>query len=206
MHALWSDAAERGDRPLVVALHGFGSDERDLAGLAGALPDVDLVALRAPHAQGRGFMWFPITTPGVPDPATVDAAAHAVAAWVDDEVAPGRPVLLLGFSQGGTVALQALRHRPDRYAGVVLLSGFVAPGAAPGDDALAAQPVPVFWGRDPQDPVIAPVAVERTSAWLPGHAALTERTYADMSHGISRAELDDVVTFLRDAAALSTGR
>lgn len=196
---LWSDAAAAGTRPLVVALHGYGSDERDLAGLAGFFRDVDLAALRAPFAHGSGFAWFPVTTPGVPDPAAVDAAAARVARWIDAEVPIGRKVVLLGFSQGAAVALQALRHRPERYAATVVLSGFVSPGSAPGDETLAARPTPVFWGRDVADPVITPIAIQRTAAYLPAHALLTSRTYNGLGHGISRAELADVEVFLATA-------
>ena len=39
------------DAPLVVLLHGRGSDERSIIGLASALPhDAEYVALRAPIA------------------------------------------------------------------------------------------------------------------------------------------------------------
>lgn len=197
--SLWSDAAAAASRPLVVALHGFGSDERDLAGLARLLSGVDLVALRAPFAQGQGYQWMPITTPGNPDPPAVDDAAGRVEAWLEAFVPAGRAVVLLGFSQGAVVALQALRRRPDQYAAVVVLSGFVAGGELEGDEALAARLVPVFWGRDVRDPVIAAHAIERTAAYLPTHSRLTERTYPGVGHGISRDEMADVGTFLADA-------
>lgn len=204
LESTWSDAAAAGTRPLIVALHGFGSSERDLAGLAGFFTAVDLVALRAPFAQGTGFMWFPISTPGAPDPAAVDAAAGRVAGWLDAEVAADRPVALLGFSQGGAVALQALRRAPRRYAAAVVLSGFVAPGSVPGDEVLADRRTPVFWGRDVADPVIAAVAIERTSAYLPRHSTLTSRTYPGVGHGIGRTELADVAQFLSTALSLVT--
>lgn len=199
LESLWSDAAAAAARPLIVALHGFGSDERDLAGLARLFPGVDLVALRAPFAQGPGYMWMPITTPGNPDPATVDAAAGRVEAWLDAFVPTGRAVALLGFSQGAVVALQALRRRPGNYAAVVVLSGFVAGGTHAGDAALAARLVPVFWGRDVEDPVIAAHAIERTADFLPAHSRLTARTYVGVGHGISRDEVADIGTFLADA-------
>ena len=43
--ALWSAApGERGDRPLLVLLHGYGADERDLFGLVPYLPPAYVVA------------------------------------------------------------------------------------------------------------------------------------------------------------------
>ena len=44
---LWSaEPAERAGRPLVVLLHGYGADERDLFALAPHLPDEFVVAVR----------------------------------------------------------------------------------------------------------------------------------------------------------------
>ena len=50
-------------RPLVVLLHGWGADERDLAGLVPALPAEPVYAsLRAPlPLPGGGFGWFPLS-------------------------------------------------------------------------------------------------------------------------------------------------
>lgn len=45
--------------PLVVLLHGRGSNERDIIGLARHLPQsAAYVAVRAPIAEGGGFAWF----------------------------------------------------------------------------------------------------------------------------------------------------
>lgn len=190
------DAQPAGDRPLVVALHGYGASADDLVRLAPFVGDWDLVSLQAPHAQGAGWMWFPLAVPGIPDVPSVQAAADTVLTWIDANVAADRRVVVLGFSQGGTTALQVARTRPDRFAAVVLLSGFVAPGELPGDSVLQQKGFPVFWGRDLADPVIAPVAIDRTTAYLPAHTVPTLRTYDGIAHGIGRAELKDVEQFL----------
>lgn len=45
--------------PLVVLLHGRGSNEVDIIGLADHLPDGPAyAAVRAPIAEGGGFAWF----------------------------------------------------------------------------------------------------------------------------------------------------
>ena len=41
-------------------------------------------------------------------------------------------------------------------------------------------------------------AVERTAAWLAGHADAVVRVYPGLSHGISPDELADVAAFLAD--------
>jgi len=200
---LWSAAgADRVGRPLLLILHGYGSHEGDLFSLAPHLPlEPVIAALRAPIPAGDGWSWFPITDPNaaaeVVDSAVNDAAT-AVLAWLDNLAEPPASVGLLGFSQGGAMALQLMRRAPDRFAFAVQLSGFVSPGASTGDERLAERRPPVFWGRGTADPVIPGVAVDRTQAWLPAHSTLTERIYEGMGHSVSQAELADIVSFLRD--------
>src|SRR3954449_11209205 len=71
--------------PVLVLLHGFGSNEEYLAGVGRVAAEalgIDWVSLRAPSEREPGsYAWFPITTPGRPDPASVTTAAVAVDAW-----------------------------------------------------------------------------------------------------------------------------
>lgn len=193
---IWSlPEAERGGRPLLLLLHGKGSNERDLAGLMVRLPSEFVMAsLRAPIPDGPGFSWFAMGSPGNPLAEPVDAAADAVLAWLD--TLPTRPPTLgiLGFSQGGVIAVQALRRAPERIGFALNLSGFVADGGEPGDDVIARHPV--FWGRGDADLVIPEAAIERTAAWLPGHVDLTAAVYRGLPHSISAEELVDIDAFL----------
>ncbi|MFT2818278.1 alpha/beta hydrolase [Leifsonia sp. A12D58] len=200
---LWSaGAADRVGRPLLLILHGFGSHEGDLFSLAPHLPlQPVLAALRAPLAAGAGWAWFPISEPGNPDTDAIDAAARGVLDWLDAQDVQPSSVGVLGFSQGGAMALQLLRLAPERFSFAVQLSGFVGSGEREGDARLAELAPPVFWGRGTADPVIPASAVDRTQAWLPSHSQLTERIYEGMPHSISQAELGDIVAFLREQYA-----
>ena len=104
---------------------------------------------------------------------------------------------LLGFSQGGAMSIQLLRHAPERFAFAVSLAGFVVPGDAPADDRLAQLAPPVFWGRGTHDEVIPSSFVEATQRWLPHHSTLTTRIYEGLGHSVSEPELADVLAFLR---------
>ena len=200
---VWSaPERERAGRPLLVLLHGYGSHEGDLFGLSPQLPLHPVIAsVRAPLPVGQGFAWAPLASQA--DAATVsasaDAAARAILDWLD--TTESTSVGLLGFSQGGAVALQLLRSAPERFAYAAVLSGFaVAPGRDhehPGDAALAERRPPVFWARGTVDTVITPDKIDYTDAWLPEHSTLTQRIYEGLAHSISKAELDDVNAFLR---------
>lgn len=204
---LWSTPErERAGRPLIVLLHGYGSHEGDLFSLAPALPlDAVVASLRAPVQAGPGFAWWEITDLGAPDPALVDAAAGAVLAWLDSIAADFPPgsssVSLIGFSQGGAIAIQLLRLAPERFASAVCLSGFAVPGKEPGDAELARVRPPVFWGRGTLDGVIPDFAIEHTERWLPEHTDAEVHIYEGLGHAVSTPELTDLVEFLRRHAS-----
>ena len=153
-----------------------------------------------------GATWFPLDLPNEPEQAGIDAATDAIWAWVDANVPAGAPVIPLGFSQGGLMALQLLRTCPERIATTVVLSGLIAPGAGSADassfqdDALAKSHPPVFWGRGDADQVIWSAAIERLAAWLPGHADATIRVYPGLAHSVNEDEMNDVRAFLTATA------
>ncbi|MBC7402179.1 MAG: dienelactone hydrolase family protein [Microbacteriaceae bacterium] len=193
-------ADELATRPLLVLMHGRGSHEKDLFSLAPLLPpEFVLAALRAPLQLAPGsYSWFPVGEPGLPSIVAADSAVAALVAWLDS-VPVATSVSLLGFSQGGAMAVHALRHVPERFAAVVNLAGFVIPGEAPADQALLTLVPSVFWGSDPADPVIPAEAIARTAQWLPSHSTLAVRHYEGIGHSISREEITDVNKFLRVA-------
>jgi phospholipase/carboxylesterase len=186
----WSvPPAERGDRPVLLLLHGYGSDEHDLFGLVPYLPSEFVVAsVRAPLAPPwpmPGASWYPIEGLDGRDPDAVTRAARSVLAWIQDAVGDA-PVGLLGFSQGGAVAVSF----------AVVLAGYAAGGELPGDAVLAERRPPVFWGRGAADDVIPAHLIDATAQWLPGRSELSGRVYPGLTHSISQDELDDVRAFL----------
>lgn len=211
---IWSappaELGGRSGRPLLVLLHGYGSDERDLFALAAHLPSEFVVAsVRAPLTPPfptPGWSWFPIEGLHARTVAGVTGAAEAVLAWIDRTVEAGAdhppvPIGLLGFSQGSVIALQALRLRPERFAFAVNLAGYVDPRPLPTDAALATVRPPVFWGRGARDEVIPADRIAHTTEWLPGFVDLSGRVYPGLTHSVSQDELDDVRAFLETRLA-----
>ncbi len=208
-------AQELDGKRLLIVLHGYGSNAEDLFSLVPYLPDDFVVAAveGLEPTQMGGWAWFPITV----DPGTgelqrksddVEAATRSLLDWIAQLDAQLTPALggevqisLLGFSQGGAMSIELLRHAPERFDSAVVLAGFVIPHvsaeSAVRDAALAAVRPRVFWGRDPRDPVISASMVDLTRRWLPEHTDLDARTYANGGHSISLDELEDVASFLR---------
>ncbi|GAA1350840.1 alpha/beta hydrolase [Falsarthrobacter nasiphocae] len=191
-----------GTEDLLVLLHGYGSHEMDLLGLAPMLPDgLVCVGLRAPLPAGPGFAWFALSSDISFRPSDVLDAGEAVARCISADLRPSdfRSVSLLGFSQGMAVASAAASRVDGDLAAVVGLSGFWAEGD---DDAAA--PVsgrPVFWGRGSADPVIPARYIEQTRRVLSGAPNVTERVYEGLGHSVCAEEMEDVSAFLSEALA-----
>jgi phospholipase/carboxylesterase len=185
------------DRPLLVLLHGRGANEADLAGIVPFLPREPVVAsLRAPISEGPGFSWYPMNTleRAAAYSLDVERAVGAVLEWIDAQPRPPA-VGLLGFSQGGAIAIELLRTRPRGFAFAINLSGFVIEGDRSGDAELELLRPPVFWGRGIHDAVISEARIEQAAEWLPTHSTLDARTY-DTAHSITEDELADVAAFV----------
>lgn len=203
---VWSRTPqERQGTPLVVMLHGYGSHERDLFSFAHQLPEeFTCASVRAPLAEGPGFTWFPL------DPlrmayrsADARQAVDDLWSWIDGVRSEHSSVTLLGFSMGMAMATSLLRSRPEAFAAVVGLSGFaVDPEDDPetveyfDDEALAAQQVPFFWGRDQEDPVIPAECVDYTHGWANRTVKLTKVLYAGAGHGVVPQEIRHIGEFL----------
>jgi phospholipase/carboxylesterase len=114
--------------PVFVLLHGWGSNEYDLPDLLNycGAGSADYASLQAPIAYGMGYTWFGAWAhEGVPEGESLDKqateAAQAIDAWVAEHIPATRPVVAMGFSQGGLLAAHLLRCNPQRYAAAVLL-------------------------------------------------------------------------------------
>ncbi len=172
----WSaNERDRSGRPLLVLLHGLGSDEDDLFGLSPYLPlEPAIASLRAPYAYGAGHSWFPPTADQAERAAYANAAVQGILDWLATE--PQAPSIgLLGFSQGGAMVHQLMRTEPRRFAYGVQLSGFVIDETEPGDAVLADELPPVFWGRGTADPMMPAVDIATTAEWLASHASADVR-------------------------------
>ena len=200
-------AGTGGAPPLLLLLHGVGSHEGDLIGLA---PELDgrffVVSARAPNTLAPGaYAWFHVefTQAGpVINPEEAEASRVALLRFLDEAVdAYGldpKRVFLMGFSQGAIMSLSLALTRPDKLAGVVAMSGRILPEVLPlaaQSEAMPGLPILVVHGVD--DPVLpirhGRAARDRLSG-LP--VALTYREYP-MGHHVTTESLRDVTAWLK---------
>ena len=203
----WSDSPRDGS-PVLVLLHGRGSDMHDLLGLRAGLPaGVSLVTPQAPFpgspwGYGPGWAWYRYVSDDRVVPETLERSLDALDVFLDMlpetlGAKPG-PIVLGGFSQGGTTSLAYALTRPGRISLVANFSGFLVSdpptGPGPGDP-----PPPVFWGHGLLDPAIPhALAVRGRRRLVQMGVAVTERDYR-MGHGIVGEELADFSAWMAAA-------
>lgn len=192
--------------PLMIMLHGYGSNEKDLMQLAPMLHQrMHYISARAPRMLDFGmFGWFPIQF--TPDGIIVDypAAEEAVEKLVAfireiiDEYSPtGRRVYLMGFSQGAVMSYLAAFHAPELLHGVIALSGHLPEKSMPFDPVkpdLEALPFLVMHGI--YDDVLPVGNGRRSNEWLQQHVRdLVYREYP-IAHQISDEGIDLIRSWL----------
>ena len=186
--------------PLVVLLHGRGSNERDIVVLAEHLPaGPAYAAVRAPIAEGGGYAWFANRGIGRPVAESLRETMDWFRGWLDTAAPAGRPVVLIGFSGGAAFAGGLLLDDPDRYAGAAILYGTLPfdAGVPTSPARLAGVPVVVVQGE--QDSVIPRELLDRTWQYLTGQSgAPTIAVRHPGGHGITPDALATVGGWLAE--------
>ncbi|MCX7426537.1 MAG: alpha/beta hydrolase-fold protein [Planctomycetia bacterium] len=138
------------DYPLIVWLHGPGSDERQLRHVMPAVSMRNYVAV-APRGLAAK------DEPGSPWPQSPEAIHRAEQRIFDSiDATAGKfrfsseRVFLAGFGDGGTMAFRVAMNHPERFAGVLSLCGAFPTGQTPFGRLPEARRLPVFMavGRD----------------------------------------------------------
>ena len=169
---------ETGPNPnhAVIWMHGLGADGSDFVPVVPMLQLASPVRFIFPHAPIQpvtvnGGMqmraWYDIYEMSLErkvDHAGVAESAAAISELIEQQVAQGiaqENVFLIGFSQGGAIALHMLETYAKPLAGVVALSTYSPNLDAPTKDLVhTSTPLAIHHGV--QDPVVPEVLGQRT--------------------------------------------
>jgi phospholipase/carboxylesterase len=205
----------------VIWLHGLGADGHDFAPIVPMLrmPSVRFVL---PHAPTRpvtingGFVmraWYDIlgldfTGVRESERDIRDSAEH-VSALIERERLRGTPsdkIALVGFSQGGAMALHVGVRERERLAGIGVLSGYMVLGgkSLPEERSTANSTTPALFCHGQQDPIVpvflGKAAHDQLKALDPGRP-LEWHDYP-MGHEVCPEELAVIAKWLRACLGL----
>lgn len=191
--------------PAIILLHGRGADETDLLPLATSLPDTPhLFSLRAPHSFEDGYAWYYLAVEqgGLrnrqPDAdsfsASLQALTETVSVLVDSYPVDNDRVGLLGFSQGGTLALGAVTELAARPAWIAGLHAYVP--AKTTIDPL--QDLPVFLTTGERDLVVSPRRHAQSRDRLTDAGAVVTHNTYPTGHTVGETERADLLVWLEE--------
>jgi len=123
---------ETENTPLLLLMHGVGSNEQDLFSLAQHLPDNFLIiSARGPFSIGsNSFAWFQVSfSTGVPviDYTQAENSRNTIIQFIESLKTQflfnENEIYVGGFSQGGIMSYSVGLTRPDLIKGIAVMSG-----------------------------------------------------------------------------------
>lgn len=186
------------NEPVILFLHGYGADERDLPELMSFLPELAWISPRAPlPSPYDGFSWYQANELVNPTVEEASAATDSLWDWLDQQIPAESKIIVIGFSQGGLMATQLLRTRPERIQGTVILSGFMATGELPSDAELAKTKPRVIYARGLEDQMIPKTSVSLLNSWLQTHTKAITKSYPALGHSVDSRVMADVADYVQ---------
>jgi phospholipase/carboxylesterase len=187
-----SGAPLRRAKAAVIMLHGRGASAAGMLDFADVFAQPEIAYL-APQAPGSTWYPYSFMAPFEQNEPAFSNALATVANAVADLAGQGFPperVVLLGFSQGGCLALEYAARNAQRYGGVVGLSaGLIGPPGTPRSYPGSMASTPVFIGCSNVDFHIPLERVHESAEVLRRIGGdVTERIYPGMGHTINDDE------------------
>jgi len=187
--------------PLLIMLHGYGSDENDLFSFANELPEeLFIISVRAPYPmQPYGNAWYAINFDGEQgkwnDNEQAIQSRDLIAKFIDETVTSypidKKNVTLLGFSQGTILSYAVALTYPEKVKNIIALSGYISSDMLPenlGDKDFSHldfycshgsvdQVIPVDWARQ-NSPYLKSHGIKHVYSEFPvGHGVAPQNFY-----------------------------
>jgi phospholipase/carboxylesterase len=130
--------------PLLILLHGYGSNEVDLFSFAPELPEeLLIISARAPLSLGfGGFSWYSINFDATSNSkfSNLEEARQSIdkiEEFIDEIVKKykvnSNKIFLLGFSQGAILSYALAMRNPQKIKNTLALSGYINTELIPQD-------------------------------------------------------------------------
>ena len=193
--------------PMVILLHGYGSNDDDLFSLANHLPaNLIVIAARAPFTLLHGsYSWFDIDRSSgttVISEKEAEESRLKIIAFINQMVlkynADKTKVFLMGFSQGAMMSFSVGLTSPQTIKGLVAMSGRILPQVksqiATADQL---QNLKVMIAHGTKDPVVPFINAKESYNYC--DSLQLRPTFKDYpaEHTITNQEFEDVINWLK---------
>ena len=193
-------------RAAAILVHGRGASAEDILSLGGEFGQDD-VAYLAPQATGHSWYPYSFLAPLEQNEPYLSQGLATIGTTLDHAATAGftpERIALIGFSQGGCLALEYVARNATRYGAVAGLSaGLIGPPGLPRDYAGSLAGTPVFLGCSDIDSHIPLARVHESRDVLTRMGAIvTERIYPGMGHTVNADEIAHVSKLLAGIGAM----
>ncbi|MCW3121453.1 MAG: phospholipase/Carboxylesterase [Flavipsychrobacter sp.] len=196
-----------GKPPLLILMHGVGSNEQDLFSFANQLPPQFLVvSARGPYTLGKdSYGWYHLDFSSGKRVSNMEQAEKSritILRFIDKlktlESFDANRVYLCGFSQGAIMSYSAGLTRPDKIKGIAVMSGRLPDDIKPKVKQTAQlKKLEVFISHGTKDPVLEIAGAREAKTYLEQLGiAPAYKEYSDV-HAINREMLTDLIVWLR---------
>jgi len=195
--------------PLLLLLHGYGSNEEDLFSFASELPEeYYVVSARAPYdLQPYGHAWYAITFDADQNKFSDDDQAiesrDLIARFINELVAElpidSENVTLIGFSQGTILSYAVALSYPEKIKRVVALSGYLNEGIlASGYETKDFKNLKMYISHGTQDQVIPVDWARKAPEALKNLGIAVDYKEYPIGHGVSPQNFHDLKNWLEN--------
>lgn len=193
--------------PLIILIHGYGSNEEDLFSFAPELPtDSYVVSVQAPYqVPPYGFAWYAITFDADMNKFSDDKQAiesrDLLVRFIDELIAKYpidiEKVNLIGFSQGAILSYAIAVTYPQKINKVVALSGYFNPDIMqPKTNLDTYKHLKVFASHGTVDQVIPVDWARKTESFLNALQIQFQYKEYPVGHGVAPQNFYDLKEFL----------
>ena len=134
-HVVREPKVKKDKNPMLLLLHGYGSNEEDLFSFANELPDeYYVISARAPYdMMYNSFAWYAINFDAdenkFSDIEEAQSSRVLIATFIDEVVQnyaiDANDVTVIGFSQGSILSYAVALSYPQKVQRVVAMSGYL---------------------------------------------------------------------------------
>lgn len=197
--------AEGKKYPVIFAMHGRGSNERDIASLLQALKeDFILISIRGSLTLNAGFEYFTIISFGNPDEKSFGLAMEGLENFIN-EISAEYPIdpsrqFLFGFSQGAILSMTLSLKMGNQIKGFAALNGYIPKLFKDHYEQKSVKDTAAFIAHGEKDPIF-PIRIgqENFDYFKERAEDVTYKVYAT-GHSVTPEEKSDVLEWFRRQA------
>ncbi len=184
--------------PLVVLLHGRGSNAESIIPLSAHLPsNATYVAIDAPIPENGGFAWFANRGIGRPIAESISKYMREFNVWLDANSKKGQKVYLVGLSGGGAFAGGLILTNKNRFSGAAILYATLPWDAGISTEVNQLKDFPIFLAQGLSDHVIPHELQDRTWKYLTEESGAKVHSHkGPEGHGLSEESLINLNNWL----------